>query len=109
MSRFGLGIVLVGVTLVVASLQANAGARSFFAPSVLGDRIAFCTAGNEICGKPIADAWCSNNGFDKAILFQRDRSAKDSNTSTVRFADNGEICNAETCTSFAQIKCYAQD
>lgn len=94
-------ILLLGFS--VWSQTADAGVRSFFSPSVLGDRIAFCTSNAKLCGKPIADAWCAHQGFEKAILFQRSTPK----SSIVRYSDNGKICKSGNCVAFRQIKCLS--
>ena len=98
---------LISLTLLSGTTQTNAAVRSFFSPAVLGDRIAFCNSGNENCGKAVADAWCTRNGFERAILFQRNRSVSPSDNSLIRYPDSGEVCSGENCISFAQIKCYS--
>jgi len=98
---------LVVLTLASITNSANSAARNFFSPSLLGDRIAFCTSTSELCGKPIADAWCTYNGFEKAILFQRHKNSKQTAASFIRYIDSGKVCSKENCISFAQIKCYS--
>jgi len=98
--------ILVTPALVVEATNANAAARSFFSPSLLGDPIAFCTSQNDQCGKAVADNWCTNNGFDKAILFQRQPNTA-SASHFIRYPDNGKVCTDDNCLSFAQIKCYS--
>lgn len=102
-------IVLTGITLASGTATANSAVRSFFSPALLGDRIAFCKTGNQDCGKPVADQWCTGKGFEKAILFQRNRSAKSASNRLIRYADSGDICVGDKCISFAQIKCYSQN
>ena len=109
MYRTIIRIGLVGLISISAVTNANAVARNFFAPGNLGDRIAFCSPTNEVCGKPIADAWCEKNGFEKSILFQRDRRKLSNSTSLVRYAENGKVCTDDQCVSFAQIKCFSSD
>lgn len=99
--------ILISLSLLSGTTAANSAVRSFFSPAVLGDRIAFCNSGNQDCGKAVADAWCTRNGFEKAILFQRNRSVATSTDSLIRYSDNGEVCSGENCISFAQIKCYS--
>jgi len=101
------GVFLMSLALLSGANSANAGVRNFFSPSVLGDHIAFCASASEVCGKPVADAWCTQNGFEKAILFQRQRNAVQTASGFVRHIDSGKVCTSDECKTFAQIKCYS--
>jgi len=107
MFRVSIIALVISLSLTAGATSANAAVRSYFSPGILGDRIAFCNSDNQDCGKPVADAWCTENGFEKAILFQRNRSNNQSSGSLIRYADNGKICTGKDCISFAQIKCYS--
>ena len=99
-------ILATALILFTMAVDASAGVRSFFTPMVLGDRVAFCTTGKDICGKPIADAWCRHQGFDAALLYQRGRPQ---GAQLVRYADTGDVCTGGKCQPFAQIKCISQN
>lgn len=88
-------------SFAVSKSASNAAARSFFAPALDGQRIAFCLQSNQKCGKPVADAWCQSQGFDKALLFERDLTT----ALDVLYLDKGRPCSDEMCLSFSQIKC----
>jgi len=90
-----------------ASLADAAVTRNFFSPAVRGDRVAFCTETNALCGKPVADAWCRYNGFSAAVVYQRAPVASD--VQAVRFADSGAVCDGDSCLSFRQIKCIGDN
>jgi hypothetical protein len=72
--------------------------RSFFAPEVKGARIDACLDGGA-CGKPAADAFCRVQGYDRAMIFQRE-----SHASTMSI-DSGKLCSG-SCTAFRQVKCF---
>ncbi len=82
-----------------------AGTRNFFAPTVGGDRLSFCSNTGSDCGKPIADAWCRAVGFEEALNYQRDR-APINPQAVARYADTGGLCRGVACESFKQIKCW---
>lgn len=72
--------------------------RNFFAPQIAGARIDACLTGGA-CGKPAADAFCKAEGYDRAMIFQRERAEE------ARTIDSGKLCSGD-CTSFKQVKCY---
>jgi hypothetical protein len=94
-------------SLVAGVNGAHAGVRNFFSPSLLGDRIAFCSDINDVCGKPVADQWCVRNGFEKALRFQRDHSKIAQVASEMRSVDTGDKYTGKKALSFRHIKCYS--
>ena len=92
---------LIAATLLICSGPAGAAVRNFFAPQWDGERIDACLAGKLDCGKPAADAFCKAEGFDSAVLFQREAM-----TLTRRLGSN-ERCEGAGCTGFRQIKCFS--
>jgi hypothetical protein len=72
--------------------------RNFFAPEMDGARVDACL-GSGGCGKPAADAFCRVQGYDHALLFQRESLA------STRLIDSGGTCAGE-CTAFRQVKCF---
>ena len=81
------------ILTVLFVAEANAAARSFFKPRTFdGSRLTFCRADTENCGKAIADAWCRDNNYVRALLFQRE---------TLK-----EGCTGNQCILFRQIKCW---
>ncbi len=69
------------IALLVSGSSANATVRNFFAPE--------------------SDAFCKAQGFETALIFQRESAAE-----TVKLG-NGAFCTGPACTSFKQIKCYS--
>ena len=90
-----LSLVLLGL-LVPAS--AEAGVRNFFLPEFEGARVDACLDGGD-CGKPAADAFCKVQGYDKALIFQREALAQ------TRRIDSGQLCAASTlhCLQASQV------
>jgi hypothetical protein len=87
--------------LLISGNLAHATVRSYFAPEQAGERLDSCLTGSNDCGKPAADAFCKAQGFDTALIFQREAALN-----TIRLG-SGAFCAGPTCTSFRQIKCYA--
>ncbi len=84
--------------LLVTGGVSQADVRSYSAPVVNGSRLDACLTGDGDCGKPAADAFCRGQGFEIAVLFQRQAA-----TDTKRLG-SGEFCAGEACTGFRQIK-----
>ena len=96
---------LLATMLPALAGTSYADARSFFTPTVGGDRLSFCVSAGDACGKPIADAWCRAVGFEEALNYQRDH-AGPNRPNVARYADTGAICQGDGCESFRQIKCW---
>jgi hypothetical protein len=87
--------VLIAAVLSFACLwgvpaQAENAARTYFNPQVYGKPVALCMSDRASCGKPSADAWCRDNGFAEALVFER-----------LRTADKSQV--------FRQIKCITRE
>src|SRR5689334_8915656 len=88
--------------LIVLGLASPASAtevRNFFAPQIAGARVDACLTGGA-CGKPAADAFCKEQGFDRAMIFQREQFA------STRKVDSGRVCSKD-CIAFKQVKCFS--
>ncbi|MBM3520717.1 MAG: hypothetical protein FJX63_08110 [Alphaproteobacteria bacterium] len=94
-------ILIACLVIVALPDPGRASVRNFFAPELDGRRLDSCLAGNEGCGKPAADAYCRAQGYETAVLFQRE-AAKE----TVMLGD-GAQCNGPACVAFRQIKCQS--
>ena len=90
---------LAGLALLTLLSQAQASeVRTYFTPELDGQRINACLA-TGACGKPAADAFCKVEGYDQAMLFQRERSQ------SARLIDSDKLCDGD-CTAFRQVKCF---
>lgn len=87
---------------LVLSTPASAGVRTYFSPEIDGFRASLCLADGQTCGKPAADAWCRIQGWESALIFQRDQTPL-----TTRIVDSGELCSGPACVAFRQIKCIS--
>ncbi len=88
-------LLLLGLT----AASADAGVRNFFSPTHQGGRVDACLSGG-VCGKPAADAFCKVQGYDHALIFQRETSVE------TRVIDSGNLCTGAACTAFKQVKCF---
>ena len=85
--------------MFLAASAAEAGVRNFFSPLLEGARIDACLS-DGLCGKPAADAFCKVQGYDKALIFQRETS------SGARALDSASVCSGSSCTALKQVKCF---
>ncbi len=90
-------LIVLGLMLPAS---AEAGVRNFFLPEIEGARVDACL-GTGSCGKPAADAFCKFQGYDKAMIFQREPSAMS------RRVDSGQMCSSGDCIAFKQVKCFS--
>lgn len=100
-SRPSLALFRAGLLLAIFGLSGSASAtevRNFFAPEMDGARVDACL-GSGGCGKPAADAFCRVQGYDHAMIFQRESHA------STRLIDSGRVCSGD-CTAFRQVKCF---
>lgn len=81
---------LICATLAAPSAGAGTTTRTFFNPAVFGKPVALCMSDRASCGKPTADAWCRDNGFAEALVFER-----------LSTADRSQV--------FRQIKCITRE
>lgn len=92
-------MVSTGLALLISLSAAQAGeTRNYFAPELRGQRINACLS-DGACGKPAADAFCQAEGYDQAMLFQRERAR------SARLIDSDKVCDGN-CTAFRQVKCF---
>ena len=84
---------------ILSAGAVEAGVRNYFAPQFEGTSVDACLTTGE-CGKPAADSFCKLQGYDKAMIFEREPSAM------TRRIDSGQTCSATACTAFRQVKCF---
>lgn len=94
---------LLAGSFLALSSAAEANVRSFFSPELGGERLGFCLQSSGHCGKLVADAYCRFQGYDEAVLFQREELPAEA--VPILYADTGERCSADSCLGFRQIKC----
>ncbi len=88
--------------LVFTASMSQAQVRNFFAPVIAGARLDACLSNAGDCGKPAADAFCKVQGYENALIFQREATAL-----PTRRLVSGDTCEGGSCTAFKQIKCFA--
>jgi hypothetical protein len=98
--RTKLRVAFAAILLFSVTAGAEAGVRNFFAPSLDGARLDACLSGGD-CGKPAADAFCKSQGYDKALIFQREAFTE------TRVLDSKQLCTGGNCIAFRQVKCMS--
>ncbi len=104
MKPFRLAFCAALVAATVPALPSSAAVRTFFAPDQRGYPANLCLNDGVTCGKPAADAWCKENGWSEALLFQRNPQP-----GITRIIDSGDLCYGPSCLAFQQIKCFSPD
>lgn len=87
--------ILIAAAVSLASLsmpmaRAETTLRTYFNPAVFGKPVALCMSDRASCGKPSADAWCRDNGYTEALVFEK-----------LKSADKSKV--------FRQIKCITRE
>jgi hypothetical protein len=83
-----------------------AATKTIVAPMFNGNRLDWCRTWSEDCGKPAADAYCRNQGFQEAASFAREPHI--GALSPTRLIGTGATCDLAHCDGFRQITCLKQ-
>ncbi len=100
MQRLAYAVLMV-TALVASSAVAQAETRRFANPKhPTGYNLDWCFTWAAQCGQPAANAYCRNQGFERATGF-----AKRGNGSPTRLLGTGAICSQPGCDTFSYIDC----
>lgn len=98
---------LVSLAGLIFTPAAQAETVTFDNPSVGSQPLDLCLSWGEGCGKPSADAWCVNNGFDESVNHVV---AEDIGLATpTRLISTGAVCDQAFCDGIAQVTCARPD
>lgn len=89
-----------GVKQAAAPGQAS---RTFSYPRVGGNRLDWCREWAQNCGKPAADAFCRQRGFQRSSNHAIDHDIGLSQPTQI--IGTGQVCNQNFCDGFRQITC----
>jgi len=106
-NRFAQHMLCAVFAIVISISTASGAARTFFKPSLDGDRLAACVGGGSICGKPVADRICSARGYMQALTFRIDRTPK--SEQRIRTIDNDLIAHTASEPTFVFVKCFTEE
>jgi hypothetical protein len=100
---------LIGLTMTIAFVgqlaPASATTRTFYSPSLYGDRLSACLGEGSVCGKLVADRLCATHGFSQALIFRLDRMTEPG--SRLRTIDNEITGLNNSVPTFIFVKCYS--
>lgn len=91
-----------GPGMKVTALGPNS--TRFTYPSIRNVRVDWCRHWRSSCGRPAANLFCREMGFDRANRFSRDRGTGRRGIPTLVFGD-GRICKGRRCQGFRRIVC----
>lgn len=98
---------LLSLAALLFAPAAQAETQTFDNPKVGSNPLDFCFSWGDGCGKPAADAWCVNNGFDESVSYAE---ATDIGLSTpTRLISNGAVCDQAFCDGISQVTCSRAD
>ncbi len=96
-------VVFIGIQMD----PADAAARKFFKPTLLGDTLAACSGSSTGCGKPVADHFCRAKGYLRALNYRLDRS--DGGGAQARTIDNELVTINSSSPTFVFVKCFTSE
>jgi hypothetical protein len=94
---------LVPAALFFAASPAHAEDQTFPNPAVKGYRLDYCKHWGSECGKPAADLFCHEQGFEEATKWTIDPDIG-AKTPTLVFGD-GRLCAENICDGFRVVQC----
>jgi len=108
MNQFSLSVCLA-LTVFIGAFPdgADAAARKFFKPTLLGDTLAACSAASSGCGKPVADHYCRTKGYASALNYRLNRS--DGGGAQARTIDNELVAISASSPTFVFVKCFSSE
>ena len=109
MPRFWSTAAFLGIVLAIPfAMRAEAATQTFPNPSARGVRLDWCAHWGRDCGKPAADLFCKDAGFDGAARFTEDPNIGARGIKTLVFGD-GRLCTGAQCSGFRVITCSKAD
>jgi hypothetical protein len=78
--------------------------RTFFASRIYDKSPQLCSTAGTGCGKPAADTWCQQAGFQDAMSF-RSAPASD-HMFRAQLVASGGLCGSDSCNGLHFVKCY---
>ena len=85
----------------------EARARTFYNPTLVGDRLAACYASGSRCGKPVADFYCKNKGYTEALSYRLNRAPQ--GDGRARTIDNQIVTVSAKIPEFVYVKCFSPE
>ncbi|MGI9482456.1 MAG: hypothetical protein ACR2OR_08880 [Hyphomicrobiales bacterium] len=98
---------ILAVILMGIPAPAEARARTFYKPTLIGDPLAACYGSGSKCGKPVADFYCKNKGFSRALSYRLNRTPQ--GDGRARTVDNQIITVSAKNPEFVFVKCFSPE
>lgn len=95
--------VCAALACMLYTASSGAEVLTFDAPEHDGFLISYCASANGVCGERVAQRWCRQQGYERAVRWAA-QPGLDFSTATVTL-DQGSICRGAQCESFASISC----
>lgn len=107
MLRFSLSVLAIILAVTFSSkvsAQASEETGDFNLPMVRGYAVNWCKHQGRDCGKPAADLFCNEMGYQRATSFTHDQRSGARGVDSLIFGD-GMLCQGTQCQSFGAITC----
>ena len=98
----GLSRVLYGVIIGLVSGPVLAAEVHYNNPQYKGYALDYCKKWGAECGRPAADAYCRDKGYQKATRFRVKKDAP-----PTRVISSGRVCTGASCDRIAWVACAA--
>jgi hypothetical protein len=95
-----ISIYVLSLGLLTFSGLAQAGEQTFHRPTISGVRLDWCYHWAQECGQPAADAFCRQEGYDRATKF-----AQVPDVPPTYVLGDQRTCNAPGCDAIGDITC----
>src|SRR3990172_4771192 len=101
MLRCLLTVGVVTLSLLVGTIEpVSAAQRTFNKPMWGGKRLDLCFTWSKNCGQPVADAYCSARGYERAINFDKEPARP------TQLIAQRRVCNDAVCEGFKFVTCF---
>lgn len=98
-----IGLLWCGITAALTTPDVSHFEHDFWLPRFHKQRLSYCFSDQKTCGKPVADRYCQNLGYDRA-----ERETIYYNVGMTSYLDQKKCCRGWRCHGFKLIRCSAR-